>query len=178
MLNKTKSYFIFLLIAFSFLFSFSLSAQNIQQAKIDSLVEKLSQAKEDSNKVKLFEVILFHHQYYKCEEGLKYEKPALELAEKLKWKIGVARIKNMSGRIYWRLGKFDEALKRHFDALLLYTEANDQESLAQCLTNLGQDYADGGKYSQALIFFKKALKKYKATGNKKQMTIVLMLLAL
>ncbi|HRC32233.1 MAG TPA: adenylate/guanylate cyclase domain-containing protein [Bacteroidia bacterium] len=154
-----------------------LSAHEKKQAIIDSLLILLPKAPEDTNKVKLYHNILHQHVYYNNEAGLKYEKSALELAEKLNWKIGVAGIKNVAGRVYWRMGKFDDALKRHFEALYLYTEVKDEVSSAISLSFIGQDYADAGKYEQALIFFKRALKKYEASGNKERIVYISYLLA-
>ncbi|MFN8143541.1 MAG: tetratricopeptide repeat protein [Bacteroidia bacterium] len=84
---------------------------------------------------------------------MKYENRHWSLP-KTNQKEGVALIKEGVGRIYWHLGNFNEALKQHFDALLLYTDAGDESSAANTLSLIGQDYADGGRYSQALIFFK------------------------
>jgi adenylate cyclase len=141
-------------------------AQKIQHLNIDSLLALLPKAQEDTNKIKLYVKIIAASYYKNEQEGLKYEVPALELAEKLKWKMGIARINNVAGKIYWRLGKFDDALKHHFNALQIFTEINAQASSANCIMNIGQDYVDGGKYPQALQFFTKALGMYEKLGDK------------
>jgi class 3 adenylate cyclase len=178
MKQNSKSYcLILLLIAGYLLFSHSLPAQENYQAKADSLLLWISTANEDTGKVNLYAELFISYFKFDPEEGLKYEKPALELAQSLNWKSGIARIHNLVGRAYWRLGKFEEALKHHFNALLLYTDAKDEINSARCLVYIGQDYADGGKYAQALIFFNKALVKNKAIGNKREIADTYMLLS-
>ena len=50
---------------------------------IDSLLTEISNTKEDTAKVNLFAAIMLRHVYYKPEEGLTYQKTALELAQKI-----------------------------------------------------------------------------------------------
>ncbi len=152
-------------------------AQKIGSLNVDSLIALLPTAKEDTNKINLYIAIMSNSVYQNQQEGLKYEAPALELAEKLKWKRGIARIYHVAGRIYWRLGKFDDALKHHFAALKIFTEINDQASSANSLNSIGQDYVDAGKYPEALKFFTKALKAYEKLGNKEKIGDSYMFLA-
>ena len=84
-------------------------SQRADRELADSLHALLPNTKEDSAKVKLYEGIMLAHVYYKLEEGLIFTKAALELANKLNWKPGVAKIKHRTGRLYWRLGSFEEA---------------------------------------------------------------------
>jgi hypothetical protein len=60
-------------------------------------------------------------------------------------------------------------LNHHFAALKLYREINDQASAANCMTHIGQNYADAGKYPQALQFFTKTLEAYEKLDDKKNM---------
>lgn len=148
-----KIRYLFFIIGFSF-FALQCLGQEAEQKDIDSLLKQLSRTKEDSVKAKLYLSLMYAHSYYKAEEGLKYEQPALELAQKLKWKEMTANYNRIAGRLYWRIGKYDDALKLHYEALLYFTEAKDQGSAAECLVYLGQDFANGGRYPQALLFSK------------------------
>ena len=64
-------------------------AQLEGQGRIDSLLRELPKAKEDTNKVKL--LIDLSHTYYSInpDEGLKFGKQGLKLAQKLDWKKGI-----------------------------------------------------------------------------------------
>ena len=141
------------------------------QEQIDSLLTKLSKANEDTTKVNLFAAIMAAHVYYKTEEGLVYQKPALELAQKLNWKMGVAKVKDRTGRLYWRMGKFDAALKNHFEALAIYEKAGDNYR-AYVMVEIAQDYLDNGKYDEGEIYLLKALKISEAANDKPNMSAV------
>jgi adenylate cyclase len=154
---------IFLLFAFFGLNS--ILAQN-QQQKIDTLLARLSLAREDTNKVNILLGLIEAHVYYKEEEGLKYEQPAFELIEKLQWHQGLMKLKYFVGRIYWHLGKYDQALEYHFDGVNLAEQLNNTKWLIKMLIAVGQDYCDQAKYPEALLYFDKALKMAEARGNK------------
>jgi hypothetical protein len=62
-----------------------LYAQGSEQTNIDSLLRHVAIAKEDTNQVNLLVKVMSYHIYYKQEEGLMYENPALQLAEELNW---------------------------------------------------------------------------------------------
>src|SRR5580698_6882362 len=109
-----------------FLFYHSSFSQTRYQAQIDSMKLALTKAKEDSIRLNLMISMMAIYERYKPEEGLTYQKPALEIANKINQKIGIARAKDKIGRMYWRIGKFNEAYKYHFDALNIYNEVGDK----------------------------------------------------
>jgi two-component system NtrC family sensor kinase len=137
---------------------------------IDSLLTQLLKAKEDKNKVLLFTDLIYAHLDYKTEEGLKFEKPALELAEKLNWQGGIHSVKNVVGTLYWRLNKFDNALKYHFDALKIAETMKDKKLIVADLTSIGQDYADHADYPEAMNYFNKGLVIAQEAGQKTEMS--------
>jgi len=65
-------------------------AQLQGQPLIDSLVNRLPKTKEDTSKVMMLNDIGLTYYSINPDEGLKYGKQGLALAEKLKWKRGVA----------------------------------------------------------------------------------------
>ncbi|HZV68600.1 MAG TPA: adenylate/guanylate cyclase domain-containing protein [Saprospiraceae bacterium] len=135
---------------------------------IDSCLAEIPKAKNDTQALYLYNQILFVHTYYKPEDGLKYELPALQVAERMKWSVGMAMVKTYVGRIHWRKGNFNEALKYHLDALKVYEESGQKDHIIDALMYIGQDYGDGGNYADALTYLSKALKISKETGNKSQ----------
>jgi two-component sensor histidine kinase len=144
-------------------------AQNTPQQKIDSLLIKLGNSKEDSNKVSVYCDIMLQYVYYKSAEGLTYEQPALALAEKLNWTFGIAKVKDRAGRIRWRLGKFDDALKNHFTAYKLYSQEGRISEAVYVLVSIGQDYLDNSKYPEAETWLLKAVKAAKENDLKVQL---------
>jgi tetratricopeptide (TPR) repeat protein len=156
-------FFVILLITLSA--SEDLNASGNSQA-IDSLLNLLPKAKEDKNKVYLFLDLMNAHVDYKTEEGLTFEKPALELAEKLNWQEGVAAVKYSTGKLYWRLNKFDMALKYHFDALKIAENLKNRKLIIDALTAIGQDYGDHADYPHAMNYFNKGIALVQESGDK------------
>lgn len=153
MVNKKIFSCLFLLL----LFQQTVCAQRADQKIVDSLLALLPNAKEDTAKVNLLAEIMLAHIYYKPEKGLTYNRPALELVQKLNWKSGVAKIKHRAGRLNWRLGNFDEALKNHLEALELYKQTGNKHEEGRVLIEIGQDYFDNGKLAEAKTALLKAL---------------------
>ena len=82
-INKEIKAFCLLFYLLCILCSVSVSAQDKQQEYINALHAKLANAKEDTNKVYLYLDLLNEHMNFKQADGLKLEKPSLELAEKI-----------------------------------------------------------------------------------------------
>lgn len=158
----------FLLITSQALMHQALYAQSSEQAKIDSILILIAGAKEDTNKVTLFVEVMTYHIYYKQSEGLKYEMPALKLAEKLNWQPGQYHVKQVAGKIYWRMNKFDAALNNHFAALSIAEKLKNKKLFAATLGAIGQDYGDNANYPEALKYFNKGLNAAREAGDMKR----------
>ena len=156
---------IFSFLTLLLLLQYKAPAQKNDKALVDSLLPLLTNAKEDSAKVKLYAAIMQAHVYYKPEEGINYNKTALELAQKINWKPGVAKIKHRTARLYWRMGKFEEALTLHQEALELYKQTGNKQAEGRVLIELGQDYLDYGKWEGAKTYLQKSLQFNEAAGN-------------
>jgi adenylate cyclase len=156
----------FFILSFLFLISSS-SAQEYTKTHLDSLLRNLSVAKDDTNKVLLYSKILGAYGETDAEKGLQYVQPALDLAQKLNFKI--AWIKTFVGRVYWKLGKMDTALKFHFEALKIYEEKNSRKGMAFVMSYIGQDYGDGGNYPEAIKYLLKANKIYQEENDKENL---------
>lgn len=143
-----------------------------KQTLVDSLLAELSNAKEDTVKIKILNTLSLKVHQTNPDEGLRYGKEALELAEKLQWKKGIATAKLTIGRNYWRLSNFGEALNYHFQSLELWKEIGDRDRIAITHGFIGQDYADSGDYSQALKYMSLSLEGYEALGDKRLQSYV------
>src|SRR5690242_20742193 len=103
---------IFLLFIITFLVMNHLSAQLQGQDRVDSLLQQLPKANEDTNKVKL--LVDLSHTYYSInpDEGLKYGKQGLALAEKMHWKKGMANAcRTIAGNYGYGKSDYPAALK-------------------------------------------------------------------
>ncbi|GHN01548.1 hypothetical protein WSM22_30370 [Cytophagales bacterium WSM2-2] len=144
-------------------------AQKRGQDKVDSLLTALAQSKADSSRLKVMLSLMTVYNDFNGEEGLKYEKPAIALAEKLKSKTAIADVKNATGRIYWRKGDIEQGLRYHTEARKIFESANDRKKIALTIRYIGQDYADGGNYPEALKYFSIALEMYTRMGDRRNM---------
>lgn len=149
--------------------AFPLLAQKRGQDKVDSLLTALAQSKADSSRLKVMLSLMTVYNDFNGEEGLKYEKPAIALAEKLKSKTAIADVKNATGRIYWRKGDIEQGLRYHTEARKIFESANDRKKIALTIRYIGQDYADGGNYPEALKYFSIALEMYTRMGDRRNM---------
>jgi two-component sensor histidine kinase len=155
-----------------FLFQQLTHSQNEAAKLIDSLVAELPKTKDDSIKLELYASIMLEHVSYHPAAGLAYQKDALELAQKLNKKRGIALIKCSIGRLHWRLGNFNEALKNHFEGLAIYIETGNKQEEIKTLLSIGQDYLDDARYDQARNYLMRALKESEKAGDKLKMTSV------
>jgi two-component system, sensor histidine kinase PdtaS len=142
-------------------------SQTRYRAQIDSMKLALTNAKEDSTRLNLMVNMMAVYEHYNAEEGLTYEKQALEIANKVNQKIGTARVKDKIGRMYWRTGKFNEAEKYHVEALNRYNEVGDTYARNYVLVEIGQDYLNDTKFDEAGRYLLKALTLSEETGDKR-----------
>ena len=111
------------------------------QTRIDSLLRQLPKAKEDTNKVKL--LVDLSHTYYSInpDEGLKYGKQGLALAEKLDWEQGMANAgRTIAGNYGYGKSDYPMALKYASQALQHFQEIGDKTGTARILGDMGVVY--------------------------------------
>jgi len=142
------------------------NCQKQGQARIDSLLTQLPKAKDDTNKVNLLNDISFTYYYIKPDEGIKFGKQALELANKLNWKKGVAHANHRIGSNYIFKSDYSKSLEYLFSALTKFKELKDNNGIARVFSNIGIIYSDLGDYSKALDYGLKALKINEDIGEK------------
>src|SRR5436190_20913378 len=102
-------------------------AQLQGQDRIDSLLVQLPKATEDTNKVKL--LIDLSHTYYSInpDEGLKFGKQGLKLAQKLDWKKGIGNsCRTIAGNYGYGKSEYAPALQYSLQALQQFREIGDK----------------------------------------------------
>lgn len=141
------------------------SAQKVGQEKVDSLLNELTKTTDDTSRINLLVAVAFNCIYSNHEQGMTSATQALRLSEKIGYAKGIAGARTAMGRIQWRQGNYEEALKNHNDALGIYQNRNDKKQTATLLMYIGQDYADDGKYAQAQEHWTLALHLYQALND-------------
>jgi len=170
MLTKTIKYLIFgLAFYFCHLTSFA------QNKNIDSLLTLIKKDKADTNKV--------IHSYKLCWEykniglydtALHYGNAALQLAQQLNFKGGIADSYNFLGSIYLGRTNYPKALDYYLKALKMAEETGYKKLQTSALCNIGLVYSNSADYSKALKYYLKALKMAEESGYKQIQTNALL----
>ncbi|HEY6978975.1 MAG TPA: tetratricopeptide repeat protein [Chitinophagaceae bacterium] len=149
-------------------------AQLQGQPLIDSLLSQLPQAKEDTNKVMLLNDLSLTYYSINPEEGLKFGKQALVLAEKLKWKKGMAyACKVIAGNYGYGKSDYAQALEYSLKGLQLFEETGDKTGTAKMLGDIGVVYWYMSDYPNALKYFFDALRIDEELGIKNEVAATL-----
>ena len=160
-----------------FLFSFS------QNNKVDSLLQVLKTAKDDSGKVMALNACSWQMiNAGDYAQAKQYANSALALSGKINYKKGEAEALNNIGIIYDDQGNYPEALKNHFTALkireemlklLIENSVNSSDELRICkksiaasYNNIGIIYSEQDNHDEALKYFFEALKLKEEIGDK------------
>ncbi len=150
---------------------FSVNAFSQQSSVIDSLLTLIKKDKADTNKVV--------HLYNLCgkytdigfyDSALYYGNAALQLAQHLNFKKGIARSYGSIGIIHGEQGNYPKELDYYLKALKVDEELNNKKGISQHLGNIGTVYKNQGDYTKALDYYFKALKISEDIENKKYIT--------
>ena len=146
----------------------NLKAEPLQgQAKLDSLLAELPNAKGDTNEVNLLSNISSSYYSTNPDKGIEYGTRGLELSRKINWKLGEAKCNNLLGQCYsTEKNNNPKALEYFFKALKLNEEIGAKNNKAITLGNIGRVYFHQLKYSKALKYLQSALLIYEEIGNK------------
>ena len=142
------------------------------QAKIDSLLSEIPNAKADTNHVNLLKDLSFEYYLINPDEGIKYGEQGLKLAKELSWKKGEATSYHSLGVVYF-FGKADytKALEYYGNALKINEEIGNKRGIAANLGGMGVIYYNQSDYPKALEYYSKALKIDEELGNKSGIAI-------
>ena len=147
-------------------FIYYAGAQKLGQAKIDSLIQALSLAKEDTNKVNILNDITYANSTINLEQGIKYGELAIALATKLDWQKGLANAYIRTAVNFTYKGDFSKALEYYNKGLSLFQLIGDKSEIASCYTNIGIVNLRQGNSPKSLEYFYKGLKIYEEIGDK------------
>jgi len=162
----------FILFTFLVVLQTGLFAQKKGQALIDSLVLDLTILKDDSGKVKTLTRIAQTYLQVNPGKGIEYADKGLAIAEKMKWKRGIANIENAKGLIIGDTGNNTQA-RVHFErSYALNKEMNASFNMISNLNNIGRSYQRESNFSSALDYFLKALSIAEETKNNEQIALV------
>jgi len=137
-----------------------------QNPKSDSLLGALASSVDDTNKVKLYNLLFIEFEFEDAAKAEGFASKGLELAEKLDHKKGIGIAYMQLGFLADDKGDYPLALKNHFASLKIRTEMGSKKGMADSYTCLGIVYDNQGNYPEALKMHFNALRLYEAIGNK------------
>ncbi len=149
-------------------------AQLQGQPLIDSLITQLPKANEDTNKVILLNDLSLTYYSINPDEGLKFGKQGLALAEKLNWKRGMAYAnKVIAGNYGYGKSDYAQALDYSLKSLQQFREIHDQTGTAKILGDIGVVYWFQADYPNALKYYFDALRINEDLGIKNEIAATL-----
>src|SRR6476659_2050624 len=120
------------------------------QKVIDSLVSILKAEKEDTSQVANFPSVANGLKNNDPEKSIEFGKQALQLSTKLNYKKGIGKADVQTGIALINLGKYDESLNYLSQGLEISKSADDRQTSASALNNIGLVYSNIGNYADAL----------------------------
>ena len=129
-----------------------------QNKKIDSLMQAINVAKEDTNKVNALNQLNKYYANSDAQKALAYGRQALEISEKINWDIGKMYSCNNVGRAYFIL--YDTTLAMHYykEGLKWAKIAHNKKIQGTIIGNIGVLYAQKYQNDSALYYYGQALK--------------------
>jgi len=163
--NRLK--WVWVLILFS-LFTIHFSFCSAQSKKIDSLRNVLRTEPDDTSRVKnLYTLSSRLKDSLRYDTALTCATHALELAQKLDYKKGIAVSYRMMAMIYDDgYSNYPKALELYQQSLDVNAEIRDKSGMARNLGSMGADYWMQGNYPKALAYHLRALSLDEEVGDK------------
>lgn len=154
------------------MFVSEISFSQNQNRVIDSLIQVLTTAKEDTVKVNLLNKLCnIEYEIANYDNSLSYAKGALSLAEKLGFSRGMNNAYNALGVVYTMQSNYPEALKNLFSSLRIAEETGDKQGVSIAYGNIGNVDNQMSNYSEALSHFSASLSIAQEIGDKEIMLV-------
>lgn len=152
----------------TFIFIVASCLLEAQHTKIDSLQKLLNTAQTDTSQLKTLNVLVSEYiNTGNYEQARKYAEQALQQAEKLKHKKGLATAFISIGNINMYQGNYEQALDNYSRSLAIQEEIGDQKGMATSYGNIGIIHQHQGSYQKALENYLKALNIREIINDKK-----------
>jgi serine phosphatase RsbU (regulator of sigma subunit) len=143
-----------------FICSFCLQITFAQTVNIDSLRNLLQKdTAENIQRVKRLNLAAWQLRNTNIQTAQEYAEQAQNIAERLKYKEGIAESSGMLGLLYYREGLHDLAIKHHLLSLELYTDLGNKKYIGYRYNDLANVYVEQKLYAKAVEFYKKSIKE-------------------
>ncbi len=167
--NRQIMKHILLLLLGLFVSSVLINAEAITpQAKIDSLLAELPNAKGDTNEIKLLINLGSTISLLNPIEGISYSMKGLALAKKLNLKGFEAACYNNLGKNYKWNSDYAKAIEYYKKALTINEILMHKSGIANSLASIGGVYLEQSNYPKSLEYYQYALELNEELGNKSE----------
>lgn len=100
----------------------------------------------------------------KYSEGIRHGFQALEIFITLDNTLGIYKVRNIIGILYFYFGSYTDALEHFMEAYELIKGSDDKNLESAVLNNIGEVYREAGDYDKSKKYYDKALVISKASG--------------
>ena len=144
---------------------FFLHAQKEGQAFVDSLINALQNAANDTTKARILNKISTYYKDVNTDSAIMYASRGMQIVEKMRWAKGIAVFNTAYANVFATRGQFDSSLSRHIKALSIFQKINDSVNLAITYNNLGTIAKAKSDFVAATEYFMHTLQIGKALKN-------------
>ncbi|MCO5252478.1 MAG: tetratricopeptide repeat protein [Candidatus Kapabacteria bacterium] len=158
----------FILLLFSILLlSNQIVLSQVQgQQRIDSLLNEITNLRDDSTGVILLAQLSFSYQGINPQKGVDYGNMAFNLASKIKWDKGISEAYNAIGTNYMSLSENQKALDYFEKSIKINMRIQYKSGIATNYNNIAIMYSREYDYDKSLEYYEKALKINRELGKK------------
>jgi len=133
------------------------ATHSFAQNPLPSLLERLSAAPQDTNRVQLLESIAYYYKSIKPDSADLYANNALVLSDRLNYIYGIANVNRLLGELDMDHGRMADARIRFEKALSLFERVRNLKGISTVNNALGVWSAKQGNFKDATQCFLKAL---------------------
>jgi signal transduction histidine kinase len=130
--------------------------------KVDSLLKVVAVQADDSNKVLTLNELFKATLYADPRKSHEYILQAYNLAQRIEWEQGVAKMASNLGVYHSKQGNYEEALSYHGRVMAIRVRTNDSIQIANTHMNIGGVLYKQAFFEKGLAHFYKAIYLYKA----------------
>jgi len=144
----------------------------IAQTKIDSLQAALKKPVADTIKIKTLNSLASEYTVAAdFAKAMDFGKQALELANKINYKLGIAFANKYLGNACFKTGDYDKCREYQLVALSYFEQLKNKKEIANVYSNLGNIYSSQGNLPVATDYYYKGMKIREEIGDKSGLAI-------
>jgi signal transduction histidine kinase len=137
---------------------------------LDEIKSKLKQRgtsqKDFEEKIDLLNKLAYDIRMQQPEKTISIAEVALDTAQKINYKKGIAHAVFNTGLALEFLGKLEEAREKYIESSENFREIDDKELMARAIRGIGKTYRNRHKYYESIEKFEEAAKIFQEIGNK------------